>query len=230
MYRAVQKAVSGEHAYTQQDQDDVEDRFYKLTKRKTPHVKLEDLRLKDLGKGRGFGPYTERGECELEPYSRCFNVIQYLVNSINNSNWPARFGSKKWDEPTGFSLDDVPEWMRNREDIRLKRFAPDQAMTLPNQPPPKPIVNVEVTWNSKAKTRNNQELIEHLIEEGFEMDDLITNASIDILPDATVAEVRDSIRAAFKLDTLGAQIRTMVTVPNETNAMQQKWSVIQEEI
>jgi hypothetical protein len=223
LYRRTQKTVFDGSRYTQKAQNRLAARFKKLTNRTPPTVQVEEVVLKDLG------PHTSHGEGELEAFNRCFNVIMYVSFSLNSSTWGTRFASQKWAEKTEFSSQVVPHWMRQRDGTAKSAPAPDQSSSSPDIRAIKPTRQVEVVWKHKAKTPWATDLMAHLVDEDLAYD-LVLTTKIDIRATATAAEVRDLIRAKFKMGELGAQIKTLQALPSMVNIMEDEWSSVQEAI
>jgi hypothetical protein len=120
MRRRLQNPVSEEYKISQEDQDDVSHRFKELTGRVVPAVDVSKVTTTD------FGPYPDRGECELEAYNRCFNMLMYVNYSLSASTWPSRFDSLKWDEGALITTADLPNWMQGKEAKAKDCPAPDR--------------------------------------------------------------------------------------------------------
>jgi hypothetical protein len=84
---ASKKLVSGEHHYTQHDQDAAAAQFQLLTGKYSPNVDITGVQTRDLGL------FDKYGEGSLEGYNRCFNVLMYVHYSLTSSRWASRFGS-----------------------------------------------------------------------------------------------------------------------------------------
>jgi len=219
--RQVERAASGQWPFDQEQEKKIVSAFTALTGKKVPVFDRSDVSVKS------FGPYVKYGESDLEPYSRAFNVIMYLSWSMSSKVWSTRFENAKWDEEVRFSTAHVPHWMRERDGTKRTARAPDQAAATTE--PPKPNVEVQVSWKMTSLLPEQQELTEWLSETGL-IDQIRPELPITIRPTATVAEVRDIIRAKFQLDQNQAQIATLQLKSSLSNIMQQAWSGVQKEL
>ncbi|KAI4618901.1 hypothetical protein J4E83_005852 [Alternaria metachromatica] len=174
-----------------------------------------------------FGPYLKYGESDLEPYSRAFSVILCLSWSLSPKVWSKRFENAKWDEEVRSSTAHVPHWMRERDDTKKTAKAPDQATN--TSEPPKPNLEVLVSWKMISLLPKQRELTGWLTETGL-IDNIILELRMTIRPTATVTEVRDIIRAKFQLDQNQAQIATLQVKSSLSNIIKQDWSGVQKEL
>jgi hypothetical protein len=84
---ASKKLVSGEHHYTQHDQDAAAARFQQLTGKISPNVDITGVQVRELGL------FDKYGEGSLEGYNSCINVLMLVHYSLTSSRWASRFGS-----------------------------------------------------------------------------------------------------------------------------------------
>lgn len=94
-----------------------------------------------------------------------------------------------------------------------------------------PPMEIIVVWNPNAKVPWAKELLGALKGRGMKTSNLETRKMIKIWPSHTAEEVRDQIRAKFKMEeVLGAQIRTLVTISNCMDALLEDWNDVQKEL
>jgi hypothetical protein len=220
MRRRLQKLISEGSLISQAEQDETAQRFEKLTGKPVPNVDVEQVKISD------FGHYSDRGECELEAYNRCFNALMYVNYSLSASNWPARFGSIKWDEAVAITTENVPDWMKQHE--RTKKTSPDQLNDIAAQKDLRQPKEITVTWAADSKAPWARELWKGLEDEGL-IEGLEFTTKITISSTSTDAEIRDLIREKFNMPDLKAQIKTLTLLPSLTCFMQAEWTTIQQE-
>ncbi|KAI4669085.1 uncharacterized protein J4E79_001128 [Alternaria viburni] len=193
MYRQVEKAASGQRPFDQDQENRAVSAFKALTDRQLPVFDRSDVSVKS------FGPHLKYGESDLEPYNRAFNVIMYLAWCLSPKVWKSRFGIESWDEEVHFATLHVPHWMREQEATKTAAQAPDQTASASEPSRPNPEVQPRWLRLTEAKSPKQQKLMEYLTDHGLDLDS-IPELRITVRPTATVAEVRDIIRARFLMD------------------------------
>ncbi|KAI4687223.1 uncharacterized protein J4E84_005595 [Alternaria hordeiaustralica] len=186
MRRQIEQAASGQRPFDQEQENRAISAFKALTGKEVPEFDRSNVSVKS------FGPHTEYGESDLEPYSRVFNVLMYLNRSLSPTVWNTRFGTGNWDAEVHFVDANLPHWMRATEATQETAPVPDQVASASEAP--KPDLEVLVYWKTTSRLPKQRELMEFLTETGL-TDNIITELPITIKPTTTRAEVRDIIRA-----------------------------------
>lgn len=220
LHKAHQKPVGVEGLYTQADQDKAVEEFKAITGKPLPVIDITKVQVND------FSPFLDKGETTLEPYNRCLNLLMYLHWSINTANWLKEFGSKQWGQECTFSKNDVPHWMRPKTATGGPGVAPDQATPSLSADASMSPKEIRIVWNHSAKVDYAEELWEEVGEDLS----LIYERNMVFHSTATGAEIRDQIRAAFNMDVKGAQIKTLMLLPERVDVIKTTWKHSQEEL
>jgi hypothetical protein len=222
MWRDIEQTATGMRGFDQEEEDDARAQFVQFTKKNIPSLDYTKIHVQS------FGPFQDYGESELEPYNRCLTLLMYLNWSMSPQVWSRRFGSSDWDTESVISTDQVPHWMRPRDPSRQTATAPD--FSDDKEPgKSKPMVTVRVQLHMKSKSPPHLSFLDKIADEGID-GHLVTKSDVDIRPTTTAAEMRDLVRAKFKLQELKGQIDTLVILPSRTNILTSTWIAVQEEL
>ncbi|PVH97394.1 hypothetical protein DM02DRAFT_616543 [Periconia macrospinosa] len=200
---------------------------FKLLTGKTPPITHTTKLVANLG------PFPERGECILEGYNRCYNLLRYISLSVQYTDlWDRRFGKSRVENVSEIEAAGV-------QHLASENTISPSAEHLGMQPPPSgnhlqpPLEDkshsLTVEWNPHSKVPWAVELWTSLEHRGL-VSKVQAKKSIRIHPNDTVYELRDRIRLIFDMQALGAQIKTLITLPNGTDVMRDEWSKVEEDI
>jgi hypothetical protein len=159
MYRTIQKALSKEAVLTQAELDAAHLRFETIKSRNLLTLNIEDVEIPDLG------PFEANGECKLEAYNRCYNLLRYVGFSSNDSTWPMCHGSARWEDSHLITSSYMPHWMKPaNQEVSMTPQAPDTCLLQTGRP----ALDVEVIWNVKTKLKEPAEWFKFTKEEGLD--------------------------------------------------------------
>ncbi|KAF2749377.1 hypothetical protein M011DRAFT_524724 [Sporormia fimetaria CBS 119925] len=112
-----------------------------------------------------LGPFASHGECNLEGFNRCLNILSYIAFWSNKSIRTVRFTTDSWAETLLFTEDHILHWMRGADFQVLT--PPDQAIH-GSYPPVAPARKIMVKWLHETQLPPPKQYAAYLEEAGLD--------------------------------------------------------------
>lgn len=155
-----------------------------------------------------LGPFTDKGEGQLEPYNRCWEILKYLRSGFYRSNWKTRFATlQAVENGTVVSEAHAPSWMQSPANkvvsglSSIKKVFPND-----NFAP----INVEVKWVRNAKDMETEAAIQKAFDRRVQLP--YSKFRLPWDPRALVRseQFRDGVRRSLNCQELGLDLWTML--------------------
>jgi hypothetical protein len=223
-YKAIQKSQSEDVAFTEARISAALDKVENVLGQKFPRIPPGQALVYPK-----FGHFENLGECDLERYARVYTLIRHVGHAAGKDVFGGRYGSNDWAVDTSIGSTHVPRWMAPK--------VPSSAPLAPDAPifgpiasnTERPALVLPINWLFKSNLDEPKAYREYIEGEEPELQHLVPKKSrtIKIEPEMTKEHFLDSIRIAYKIDVIKANIYevSLILVSIEEEEEDQTFSI-----
>lgn len=181
-----------------------------------------------------LGPLTDKGEGQLEPYNRCWEILKYLRSGSYRSNWKTRFATlQAVENGTVVSEAHAPSWMQSSAKKVVSGLSSIKKVFASDNLAP---INVEAKWVRNASDMETEAAIQKAFQRGVELPCSKFRLPWDPRALARSEQFRDGIRRSLSCQELGLDLRSILisydhAAENESghiSGLAQDWKDIKE--